>query len=136
MLMNIFNVIAGFASIAGLIFSIVIAITTGNIQKNLQLKYLAEQFNINHQDLMDNLRSCGLNAVRSEFPEKQLLYDFRHQLISYSKEYGDLFTKEEKLHVQEMLSLLEEIENFSAKDREKYLLLLDQITTKPQIRRL
>lgn len=137
-LMDGLNIVAGIASIIGLGFSFWITYRTGKIQKAIELQHLSEDFNIQRQDIMDDLRSSGLNAVRNEFQDgKSLISDFRFRLLSYSKEYNDILSNEEKSHIQKMLELLDSSPEVLPNDNERqFLFLLDQITSKPRIRRI
>lgn len=89
--MDIFNVIAGIASIIGLFFSIGIAIRTGSIKQQLEFSHTAEEFNINRDDILLNLLSSGKNAIRNEFSNSDLLPEFQRALIEYRKKYEPLF---------------------------------------------
>ena len=117
--MDIFNVIAGIASIIGLFFSIGIAIRTGSIKQQLEFSHTAEEFNINRDDILLNLLSSGKNAIR----------------IEYRKKYEPLFSEQELSQINEMIDLISSLNLSSSEQLTRYRYLLNEITTKPNVRR-
>lgn len=126
-----FNILAGAASIIGLVFSFWINKRTIKIQSDIEIARISEDFNINHDTLMQELRSAGLNAIREDFPNENLLSDFQYKLLEYKKQYASLLSTEELKHINELLNLIK-IHNFKHSD---FRYLLNEIATKPKIRR-
>lgn len=133
--MDIFNVIAGIASIIGLFFSIGITIRTGSIKRQIEFTHIAEEFNINREDILSNLLSSGKNAIRDEFPNAELLPEFQRDLIAYKKKYESLFSKQELSQINEMIDLISSLDLSSSEQLTRYHYLLSEITTKPIVRR-
>ncbi|BDZ76946.1 hypothetical protein [Claveliimonas bilis] len=133
--MDIFNVIAGIASIIGLFFSIGIAIRTGSIKQQIEYSHTAEEFNINRDDILLNLLSSGKNAVRNEFSNAELLPEFQRDLIEYRKKYEPLFSEQELSQINEMIDLISSLNLDSSEQLARYRYLLNEITTKPNVRR-
>lgn len=130
---DFFNIVAGLCSVAGLIFSVWIFVRTGKIQKNIEYNHRVEQFNINHDRLMEDLRSSGLNAIREEFPNISTLFKFQQELLKYSKEQALLLTPEEQNYISEMVDMINSCSDPTSIDKSRYLYLLNEITTKPSI---
>lgn len=133
--MDIFNVIAGIASIIGLFFSIGITIRTGSIKRQIEFTHIAEEFNINREDILSNLLSSGKNAIRDEFPNAELLPEFQRDLIAYKKKYESLFSEQELSQINEMIDLISSLDLSSSEQLTRYHYLLSEITTKPIVRR-
>lgn len=133
--MDIFNVIAGIASIIGLFFSIGITIRTGSIKRQIEFTHIAEEFNINREDILSNLLSSGKNAIRDEFPNAELLPEFQRDLIAYRKKYESLFSEQELSQINEMIDLISSLDLSSSEQLTRYHYLLSEITTKPIVRR-
>lgn len=130
-----FNIVSGACSIAGLIFSIWIFILTGKIQKNIEFSHAAENFNIQHDAIMDELRSSGLNSIRTDFPDPSLLHDFQYKLLEYKKNQELLLDNSEKSQIDELVQLINSPTLESDDWRNRFNYLLNEITTKPRIRR-
>lgn len=133
--MDIFNVIAGIASIIGLFFSIGITIRTGSIKRQIEFSHTAEEFNINREDILSSLLSSGKNAIRNEFPNAELLPEFQRDLIAYRKKYESLFSEQELSQINEMIDLISSLDLSSSEQLARYHYLLSEITTKPIVRR-
>lgn len=128
--MDLFNTIAGGASIIGLGFSFWINKRTEKIQKSIEFAHIAENFNLNRDSIMDRLRSYGLNAIREDFKDENLLSDFQYELLSYAKEFDNVLTTEERTHISQLLELIK----CKPLDKEKYRTLLNEVTSKPKLR--
>ena len=131
--MNVFNFLAGLASFAGLVFSIWITYRTGKIQEKIELNHLAEEFNINRDSIMDDLRSSGLNAIRTDFPDDSIIFEFQRKLLEYSKQQNKLLTETEQKHIEELISLINTSDIKTDGERKRFKYLLNEITTKPNI---
>lgn len=129
------TIAAELSSILGLVFSVWITIRTGRIQKQLFKNILIDEFNINREKIMECLHASGLNAVRETFPDKNLLFHFQKELISYSKKYNLILDKAEKKRIKELVELINSYDSQSKKWKSKYHYLLNEITTKQEIRR-
>ncbi len=129
------TIAAELSSILGLVFSVWITIRTGRIQKQLFKNILIDEFNINREKIMGCLNASGLNAVRETFPDENLLFHFQKELITYSKKYNLILDKTEMKRIKELVELINSYDSQSEKWKSKYHYLLNEITTKQEIRR-
>lgn len=126
----IFNIAAGLSSLIGLAVSLYINKRTIKISKSIEQARISEDFNINHDKFMDDLRVSGLNAFRKDFPNPDNLQDFEYLLLTYQKRYCDILTEPESSEI----TLLLELCNDENSDATKCISLLNRITSKPKIR--
>lgn len=129
--MDTFNIIAGICSVAGLVFSIIVARRTFQINKTVNQSVAYERFTANYDQTMAELKSTGLNAIRKDFPNSDLKFEFQKALLTYRNSYTEIFSKEELDTIAEMLELISQ-DDF---DESRYKYLLANILSKPKHRR-
>lgn len=101
----------------------------------MSFSHTAEEFNINRDDILLNLLSSGKNAIRNEFSNSDLLPEFQRALIEYRKKYEPLFSEQELSQINEMIDLISSLNLSSSEQLTRYRYLLNEITTKPNVRR-
>ncbi len=84
---------------------------------------------------MEDLCSNGLNAIRSDFPDAALLFDFQRKLIEYSKHDEYFFSEVELKDINDLVALITKSDGDVSKiDKTTYNYLLNKVTTKPYMK--
>lgn len=101
-----FNVICGISSLLGLALSVFLAFNTASIKKTVNKSLVNERFRVNYKNIMESLDSTGKNAIRDDFPNFELIYEFETELRSYQKSYSEILSQEEQAEINLMLELI------------------------------